>query len=381
MRPPERFDVTVVLDYYAPYVSGLTEAARITAEGLAARGWRVAVACAQHDRSLPRRELVGGVWVHRAPVLARLSRGFLAPALPLLVSRLAARSDLLHLHQPMPEAAFVAALRRRAKLATTYHIDAFLPDNPVNRLGMRLADAIARTAIRRADLVIVNSEDQARGSRIWSTIEDRPLRPIPSPCVDRGGGAPTLRQGDGLHIGFLGRIAEDKGLEYLIRAFRQLPDADARLILGGDYEQVAGGSCVEKLRREAGDDPRIRFTGLLRGRAIHDFYASIDVFALPSISESFGIVQVEAMMCGVPAVSTDLPGSRYPVAATGFGRLVPPRDPDALRTALVEVAATPPEARAKGRQLARELFGGTAFLDRHERAFRELTGATGESAA
>jgi glycosyltransferase involved in cell wall biosynthesis len=137
---------------------------------------------------------------------------------------------------------------------------------------------------------------------------------------------------------------------------------------------VAGGSNIAQLRAEAGNDPRVRFTGLLRGEAVRDFYASIDVFALPSISESFGIVQVEAMMAGIPPVSTDLPGSRYPVAATGFGRLVPPRDPAALRAALLEMAELPAEDRQAGREAATKLFGGEAFLDAHEEAFRQILG-------
>ncbi|SFK24541.1 glycosyltransferase family 4 protein [Streptomyces pini] len=372
MLQPDTFDVTVMLDYYSPYVSGLTEAARLTAEGLAGRGWKVAVVCAQHDPALARQEVLNGVHVFRAPVLARISRGFISPQLPLLARRLAARSDIVHMHLPNPEAAFVAAFKRSARLVVTYHIDVFLPDSPVNRFGMWAVDQSCKAAVRKADLVITNSEDQARGSRIWPTIRRRRLLPVSSPCVDRNGGTPRLRDGDGLHIGFMGRITVDKGIEYLIRAFRAIDDPRARLLIAGDYATVAGGSNIAQLRREAGDDQRIRFTGLLRGDAVRDFYASIDVFALPSISESFGIVQVEAMMAGIPPVSTELPGSRYPIEATGFGRLVPPRDPGALRAALLEMAELPAEDRGAGREAATKLFGGEAFLDAHEEAFRKL---------
>ncbi|AXX28993.1 glycosyltransferase family 4 protein [Actinosynnema pretiosum subsp. pretiosum] len=372
MRMPDRFDVTVMLDYYAPYVSGLTEAARLTAEGLAGRGWKVAVVCARHDRSLPSHEVINGVHVFRAPVMAHISRGFIAPHLPLLASRLAARSDLLHVHLPNPEAAFVAALRRKTPMVVTYHIDTFLPDSPINRFGMRAVDTSCAVAIRQADLVITNTEDQARDSRIWSVIKRRPLRPIPSPCVDRSGGEPTMRDGDGLHIGFMGRITVDKGIEYLIRAFRGIDDPDARLLIAGDYTTVAGGSNIEQLRAEAGTDSRIRFTGLLRGDRVRDFYASIDVFSLPSISESFGIVQVEAMMAGKPSVTTNLPGANHPVQATGFGRLVEPRDPVALREALLEMAALPAEDRQVGQEAAIKLFGGETFLDAHEEAYRAV---------
>lgn len=366
------FDVTVMLDYYAPYVSGLTESARLTAEGLARRGWRVAVVCARHDPALPRHEVLNGVHVFRAPVLAKVSRGFLSPALPVLAGRLAARSDLLHLHLPNPEAAFVAAARGPAKLVVTYHIDAFLPDGLVNRFGLWSVDQVCKVALRKADLVITNSEEQARGSRIWPTIRRRALLPIPSPCLDRSGGAPVLRDGEGLHIGFMGRIAVEKGIEHLIRAFRSINDPAARLLIAGDDRTVAGGSNIAELRREAAGDPRIRFTGLLRDQAVRDFYASIDVFALPSIAESFGIVQVEAMMTGVPPVATDLPGANHPIAATGFGRLVPPRDPVALRAALLEMAALPAEDRAAGKEAATKLFGGETSLDAHEEAFLRL---------
>jgi glycosyltransferase involved in cell wall biosynthesis len=174
----------------------------------------------------------------------------------------------------------------------------------------------------------------------------------------------------------MGRITVDKGIEYLIRAFRSIDDPRARLLIAGDYTTVAGGSNIAQLREEAGDDPRIRFTGLLRGEAVRDFYASIDVFALPSISESFGIVQVEAMMAGIPPVTTELPGSRYPVTATGFGRLVPPRDPAALREALLEMAGLPTEDREAGREAAMKLFGGGSFLDAHEEAYRQLLSGT-----
>ena len=59
---------------------------------------------------------------------------------------------------------------------------------------------------------------------------------------------------------------------------------------------------VAGLSAEIAGDRRIRVLGELRGAEIDDFYASIDVFALPSVAESFGIVQVEAMMCGVPSI-------------------------------------------------------------------------------
>lgn len=67
------YDVTVALTYYLPYMSGVTHAAQTVAEGLAARGWKVAVIASRHDRTTPARERINGVDVYRAPVLGQIT--------------------------------------------------------------------------------------------------------------------------------------------------------------------------------------------------------------------------------------------------------------------------------------------------------------------
>jgi glycosyltransferase involved in cell wall biosynthesis len=378
MRPKPRYDLAVILNYYAPYVSGLTEVARIVAEGLAERGWRVAVVTSKHDDTLAPREVLGGVEVIRCPVAARIGRGVVCPTFPDVAARIARQSSVAHLHLPMLEGGLVARLAGLTPVVSTYHIDLWLPPGALNALQVAVMDAAARDAMRHSVAVVVNSDDQARHSKLWPVMAARGLHAVPAPCLDRRGGQPSFREGPGQHIGFLGRIVEDKGLEYLVSAFRQIADPDARLLIGGDYEKVAGGGILERVLTSAGDDPRVRILGLLRDRQINDFYASIDTFALPSVAESFGIVQAEAMMTGVPSATTDLPGGRYPVLATQFGRLVPPRDPQALTRALLELSKITPEQRREGAESARAQFGVTACLDAYESL---LTSVAARSAA
>jgi glycosyltransferase involved in cell wall biosynthesis len=67
---------------------------------------------------------------------------------------------------------------------------------------------------------------------------------------------------------------------------------------------------------------RVHFLGLLgRDQDVADFYAACDVLVLPSRTECFGLVQVEAMLCGTPVVVSDIPGAREPVRVTGMGRI------------------------------------------------------------
>jgi glycosyltransferase involved in cell wall biosynthesis len=277
---------------------------------------------------------------------------------------------VLNLHLPMLEAGLLTALPLRVPVVSTYHIDLWLPPSLVTRAAMAAVRVSSRITLRRSDAVVVNSDDQAKYSEMWPVIRHARRSAISAPCLDRRGGDPAYRETTGPHIGFLGRIVPDKGLDYLLAAFSRITDPEARLLLGGDYLTVAGGSVIDLIRKAAERDQRIRILGLLRDKQINDLYASIDVFALPSVAESFGIAQVEAMMCGIPSVTTDLPGGRYPVLATGMGTIVQPRDPVGLHDALIDLLGWDATTREQGAKRAREEFGVEGCLDRYAALLR-----------
>lgn len=361
----ERNDLVIVLTYYAPYVSGLTNVAKDVAEGLAARGWRVCVVASKHDPGLPTHDEIAGVRVVRAPVLAKVGKGTLGVNLTRLALREMARSRVANLHLPLIEAGLLALLSP-VPVVASYHCDVSLPDSMINGAQRRGVDVSSRAALRRSAATVVTSEDYARHSRMWPVI--RPgMAAIPPPCPPHGSGAPAFRDGDGFHVGFLGRIVEEKGLEYLVDAFEALDDPDARLLIAGDHTGVAGGSVVERVRAHIGSDDRVRLLGFLPDDRLDDFYASLDAFALPSVNafEAFGIVQVVAMMAGVPAVVSDLPGVRTVVEETGFGAVVAPRDVAGLTAALARLRDDPPD-RTAGAAAAAARYSVESVLDAYE---------------
>lgn len=188
-------DVLMVLNYYAPYVSGLTESARHLAEELVRRGRRVAVVTARHRRSLPAFERINGVDVTRCTVLARVSKGTVSPSFPAVAARLARRARIVHLHTPMLEAGLIARLAgRSAALVTTYYCDVNLPPTALNRFILGGIDRSSRAAITRSGAVAVLSDDHARCSRLAELLRAAGSVPIAPPCRDRRGGAPTYRQ-------------------------------------------------------------------------------------------------------------------------------------------------------------------------------------------
>lgn len=369
----EDYDVAIILNYYRPYVSGLTETAAVVAEGLAARGWRVAVVAARHDAALAPFEVIAGVEVHRTRVALRYGKGVLSPTFLTVARDVMRRSRVVNLHLPMLEAGVLVRLAAETPVAVTYQCDVNLGNSIIDRPIVRVMDASTRAAMRRADEVIVSSMDYASASRVAGALPPAPAEVAP-PSEMRTGGNPRFREGGGPHIGFLGRIVEEKGLEYLVRAFHRIEDPTARLLVGGDYEKVAGGSVIESVRTASDGDQRIRFLGFLPDEQVADFYASLDVFALPSVNslEAFGIVQVEAMLAGVPVVASDLPGVRMPIRSTGFGRLVPPRDVTALSAALAEVLASPKAAWTDPGRLARDRYSTEQTVTGYEQVLRRL---------
>jgi glycosyltransferase involved in cell wall biosynthesis len=344
--------ILVTLTYYHPHWTGLTVIARHLAEGLAARGHAVTVLASQHDPSLPRREEINGVQVVRAPSLGRISRTAFMPTFPVLLARLTAGTEIVHLHTPMPEAALVVAQARLLGKPTlvTHQGDVVMPAGPANRLIQRAMDTSLGLAMRRSSAVVVHAADYAQHSPFLAPFAHRiegiyppVLLPPPRPAAVEDWRRRLGLAGKRL-IGFAGRFVEEKGFDFLLEAMplvhRRL--SDTHFVFAGDtdiaYERFFE-RCRKLVEAEGGALTRL---GLLRDRQhMADFYAMCDVFVLPSRSDSFAAVQVEALLSGTPLVSTDIPGAREVVRVTGAGRLVPPGDPVALAEGIIEVLSNP----------------------------------------
>jgi len=102
-----------------------------------------------------------------------------------------------------------------------------------------------------------------------------------------------------------------------------------------------------------------------------NFYAMCDVVALPSRTDCFPSVQVEAMLSGTPVVATDIPGAREVVRVTGMGRLVTPREPAALAEGLIEVLRNR-EAYLKPTEQIRRTFDPDVSIRSYEALLESL---------
>ncbi len=373
--------VLTILTFYHPHWTGLSTFARRIAEGLAARGHDITVLTTQHEPGLRRRETVGGVEVVRLPTAGRLSRGMVAPSFPVVAARLIERSDVVQIHTPLMECLLVAGLCRwkRRPLLMTHQGDLVMPAGLANQIVERVGTGLLTATERLADRISTHSPDYARHSRflqreVQKVVPIYPPVDIPEPDRQAAG---AWRRELGLEgkkiVGFAGRFVEEKGFDFLLRATPALLDAEpsVHLVYAGDhriaYERFYE-RCVPLIEAHRRD---LTFVGLIRDRRLADFYALCDVFALPSRTDCFAAVQVEAMLCGTPVVASDIPGAREPVRETGMGVLVRPRDPAALAAGLIEVLREPARY-TKERATVRAVFDPDKSIDEYERLLESL---------
>jgi glycosyltransferase involved in cell wall biosynthesis len=140
---------------------------------------------------------------------------------------------------------------------------------------------------------------------------------------------------------------------------------DVQLDLVGPSEDVIGEDDWKQVLARVGQHrDRVQYHGVKRGHELAHFYAGLDVLVLPSTDrlESFGLVQVEAMLRGVPVVASDLPGMRTPVAVTGMGKLFAPGDAAALASAVADVLQNGPSRWLTADQINEHFGAGAASL-------------------
>ena len=380
--------ILTVLTYYRPHTSGLTIYVERLAKTLAKRGHQVTVLTSQYEKELPREELIDGVRIIRAPVAFRVSKGVIMPTFGYLAWKLALESDVIHLHLPQFDAAGVALRGRLLRKPTviTYHCDLKLPPGLINRFVNQVVHVMNNIAAIFTHKIGAYTEDFATHSPYLSRFAAKVrviLPPVDLPKTSESE-IETFKaeHNPGNHhpvIGMATRFASEKGIDVLLDALPKVLEwhPNAMVLYAGQYKDVMGEEAyLERLLptiQNYQEKGHWKFLGNLSLDQLSSFYSNLDVLVVPSLNstETFGLVQIEAMMNGVPSIASDLPGVRQPPRMTGMGEVVPIGDAGALANALLRIFENPKDYQGNLAEINRT-FDPQSNAEEYEKLYGEL---------
>ena len=380
--------ILTVLTYYRPHTSGLTIYAERLAKALAKRGHEVTVLTSQYEKDLPLEEEQDGVKIKRIPVLFRISKGVIMPSVGIRSWQEVIAHDVLLLHLPQFDAAGISIRGRLLKKPTIliYHSDLTLPAGLFNRIVNVVVHLMNEISARFSHRISAYTDDFATHSPYLKRFPKKvkvnaPAVEIPKATEQEIAAFKAEHNPEGRSpvIGMATRFAAEKGVEFLLKAFPRILEEfpNAMVLYAGQFEDVMGEEAyfdalwptIEKYQAAG----QWKFLGVLDMQQMAAFYQNIDVLTVPSTNstETFGFVQIEAMMNDTPSVASNLPGVRQPVTVSGMGRVSPIGDPDALAENILAVLKDPQQYAGDSEQLRRD-FSPETSAARHEALFYEI---------
>ena len=290
-------------------------------------------------------------------------------------------ADVVHA-APLPYSVFLwagwrAARRTRAGLVYTPFLHLGHPRDPRDRTRRRYLSPLNVSLLQEADLVFSQTESEREALVAAGLRRDRVA--LLGMGVDAGdctgGNRERARQGwgvprDAVVVGHLANMSRDKGTLDLLDAAVGLEELPIHLVLAGPEMPS-----FARVRPRLANRARVTILGPLDDLERRDFYAGIDVFALPSYVDSFGIVLLEAGCNGVPSLAYRLGGPAEVIDHGASGLLAEPGDIAGLRAAIGRMAEDAPLRASLGEAARRrsEARPWSLALERVERAYFSLT--------
>jgi glycosyltransferase involved in cell wall biosynthesis len=396
-RKAQRLKILQLCTRYPPGTGGVETHVHAIATELKARGHDVEVLTSDMLTETPLKRIEPGHEqydsVDGVPVRRFKARGLTGDAqysfMPSMVKAvLASKADIVHAHSYgffQTHLAMAARRMGRTRFVFTPHFHPEWASGKTQRRKFlrRVYDkVIGGSTLASADMVICVSRGEAEVLRS-SGFDGRKIRIVPNGIAP---GLLELGPDPGKFVDsfgvsspsvlFVGRLAENKGLDVLVQAAAKVLKAlpKATFVLVG--EDGGMKPLIEKRARELGIEKSLLLTGHLKDEAMfRSAFAACDIFVLPSIFEAFGIVILEAMALGRPCVATKVGGVPGLIDDGETGLLVEPNDPSGLAKALLSLLKDPDKAGAMGakaRKAVGKEFTWPRIVDRLEQVYREV---------
>jgi glycosyltransferase involved in cell wall biosynthesis len=232
---------------------------------------------------------------------------------------------------------------------------------------------LARRVIRKADLVLPVSPSLGRGVR--EIAGDVRLEVLAMPAdTDVFGGRPPAEPSAPPHFAAVARLTAQKRIDVAIRALSHLRESGVAAVL-----EIAGDGPergrLEELARQLGVNESVVFLGMLTPERVADLFHRCGALVFPAEEEGYGLVIVEAALCGVPTLGVRSGGLLDLVESGANGVLVDPGDAKALSEAMARLARDASAGRAMGLRAQERARSGSPkqVADRLAALYRGLT--------
>lgn len=319
------------------------------------------------------------VWYFPVPVLRRL---YWSPAMGEALQRRVKEFDLVHTHSVFLWPTWAAA--RTARQRNVPYVLAprgMLVRELIRRKNSLVKRAwialVERTNVERASLVHFTSRIEAEdASELGLAMRKSCVVPNGLDMSDAGGEgrySPPQAIGDGPFLLFLGRINWKKGLDRLIAALPEIPDC--RLVIAGNDDEGLQPA-LEAQSAAAGVRGRVAFVGPVHGEAKAALLRHARMLVLPSHSENFGNVVLEAMAAGRPVVVTPGVGAADIVRESGAGAVLQGQPAD-LAAGIRRLLSSPADLDRMGelgRDFVRHRYSWETVARQMEEAYRQALG-------
>jgi rhamnosyl/mannosyltransferase len=337
-----------------------------------------------NNRPVTIHEEVQGVPVTRVASYGMMHSVAICPTFPMWWAR--QQADIMVIHEPNPLGMLSYCLvRPPGKLVVWFHSEVirqrqlYALHRPFLRRVLRWADRIIVSSPRLAEQAAELQDYQNKCVVVPFGVDPARLQRTSKITMQV---AELHNKYDGPIYLFVGRMVGYKGVEILIRA---LPGLPGKAIFVGEGPLL---SRMQHLAADLGLEERAIFTGDIESEELIALYHACDVLVLPSVSrnEAFGVVQIEAMTCGKPVVSTNIQGSGVPWVNRHeeTGLVVPAGDVAALHGALEQLLHDPAlraSLGAQGRQRVMTEFTLERMVSRMLAVYQDVTSAATTSLA
>lgn len=274
------------------------------------------------------------------------------------------RPDVIHAHNARFGGSLAVQIKRKhgIPVVLTEH-------SSVHLRGFRIPPAIIRRALLGADYVFV----------VGPSLRDAMRNYVPGVnaeilgnSVDVGSFVPAPdwnARSRPFLFSMATRLDKNKAVDIPITAFAHVADADVRLRIGGDGEELES---LRQLARQLGVDDKIEFSGALDRTQVRRLFQESHAVVSSSYIETFGMTLIEALACGKPVISTRSGGPDMVINGSN-GLLVPPGDPEAMAAAMRQMMThydryDPQRIRAD----CVAHYGEAAIVARLETVYRDL---------